>query len=192
MIWLGYRLQLLSVAACQPWLSVGEYQYAQQLGAKRALQFSNGRALTRQLLQQQLTLKQADIDISLPSEQAPSLQLQGIPWQLSISHSGNAVAVALSPSARLGVDIERLKPRQFADFCQQYPTLAGAADSERFYRAWTAAEACSKYHQQPLLDLLQQPADTALTHYYLPLPGYMLCLVHSNNSTDISVYGDEL
>lgn len=192
MIWLSYRLQLRSVAACQPWLTADEYQYVQQLGAKRAQQFSNGRALARQLLQQQQTLTPADIDISLPSAQAPTLQLQGVPWQLSISHSGSAVAVALSLSERLGVDIERRKPRQFADFCQQYPALAGAEDPERFYRAWTAAEACSKYHQQPLLDLLQQPADTTLAHYYLPLPGYMLCLVHSNNSTDISVYGDEL
>lgn len=191
MIWLGYRLQLRSVTACQHWLSIDEYRYAQQLGAKRAQQFSNGRALARQLLQQRLTLPQRDIDISLPAEQAPTLQVQAVPWQLSISHSGNAVAVAVSPTQQLGVDIERLKPRQFADFCQQYPALAGATDAEHFYRAWTAAEACSKYHQQPLLDLLQQPTDTTLAHYYLPLPGYMLCLVHSNNLTDISIYGDE-
>ena len=51
MIWLGYRLQLWPQAQCRSSLTDTEWQYASSLSTKRSLQFCNGRALARQLLQ---------------------------------------------------------------------------------------------------------------------------------------------
>ena len=51
MIWLNYRLKMLSPLHCQSWLTDTEWQYAQTLSEKRARQFCNGRALVRKMLQ---------------------------------------------------------------------------------------------------------------------------------------------
>ncbi len=180
MIWLSYRLQLLPLEQCRDSLTDTEWQYAQTLGAKRIRQFCNGRALIRRLLQHQHSVSNADIAITLPTDKAPVLSVCGERWQLSVSHSAQAIAVAISRSNRLGLDIEQLKPRNIAEFGREYPALAGAEHIAGFYQRWTAAEAYSKYSGEPLWAVLQQPLPAAPAFYHLPLNGYMLCLCYQD------------
>ena len=94
MIWLGYRLQLWPEEQCRDSLTDLEWHYAQNLSAKRSRQFCNGRALTRRLKHQYNNIYPAAACISLPSDSAPVLTVGAVRWQLSISHSAQAIAVA--------------------------------------------------------------------------------------------------
>ncbi|HEX5792880.1 MAG TPA: hypothetical protein VFY01_06355 [Rheinheimera sp.] len=192
MIWLSYRLQLLTPAQCRAWLAQTEWQHAQTLSAKRARQFCNGRALIRKLLCQHQPLHNDAITIELPADKAPALTVEGQCWQLSISHSANAVAVAVSHSNKLGLDIEQLKPRNYTALSQQYIALAGAEDLTGFYQRWTTAEACSKYSGEPLLQVLSKTLPDKMPCHYLPLKGYMLCLTHQHANAEITISEDKL
>lgn len=178
MIWLGYRLQLLPLMQCREYLTDIEWQYAQTLSTKRAQQFCNGRALVRKLLQQYHDISCDNIIIVLPTDKAPTLSILGEPWQLSISHSAQAVAVAVSQSNQLGVDIEQIKTRNIIEFTAEYTALSGAENLTEFYQRWTTAEAYSKYSGEPLLNLLQQSAKLHQPQHHLSLQGYMLCLMY--------------
>lgn len=182
-IWLGYR-NMLALSACESWLKENEREYCRQASAKRALQFANGRALVRQLLQQQGFVS-ADIELTLPSKQAPELRINGQQWQLSISHSGQAVAVALSPSVQIGVDIEQLKARNWSTLAEQYPLLQGVSDLSEFYQHWTAAEAYCKATGSTIWQVLQQPLPQTPRYQHVPLKGYALCLCYNNTNARI-------
>jgi phosphopantetheinyl transferase len=190
MIWLSYRLQLLSAAQCRGGLTADEWHYALSLSEKRSRQFCNGRALTRQLLRRYHAVKPADVQIDLPSDNAPSLTVNGEPWHLSVSHSAQAIAVAVSCVNRLGVDIEQLKARNIAEFSREFAALAGAVDEPSFYQHWTAAEAYSKYSGKPLLQILHSPQSEQISRQYLSLNGYMLCLVCQQPDAEIILYED--
>lgn len=190
MIWLSYRLQLLSTGQCRGGLTADEWHYALSLSEKRSRQFCNGRALTRRLLQRYHAVKPADVQIDLPSDTAPSLTINGERWQLSISHSAQVIAVAVSCTNRLGVDIEQLKTRNISEFSREFAALAGAVDEHTFYQHWTAAEAYSKYSGKPLLQVLYSPQPEQISRQYLSLNGYMLCLVCQQPDAEIILYED--
>jgi len=193
MIWLSYRLQLLTPAECKVWLSQVEWLYAKTLSTKRARQFCNGRALIRRLLVYQYQPLYNDaITIELPTDRAPALTVKGQPWQLSVSHSADAVAVAVSHSNKLGLDIEQLKPRNYLTLSQQYAALAGAEDLTDFYHRWTTAEAYSKYSGKPLLQVLNKTLPDKILCHYLPLKSYMLCLTHQHADAEITINEDKL
>lgn len=191
MIWLGYRLQLWPEEQCRQNLTDAEWHLAKTMSPKRSRQFCNGRALTRRLLQQHHAALTADVSISLPSDSAPVLTVAAVRWYLSISHSAHAIAVAISNTNKLGLDIEQLKPRNIADFTAEYRALAGAVDTTGFYRRWTAAEAYSKYSGEPLLQLLHHSLPDDIPQYHLPLNGYMLCLVYQHADAVLSITEDK-
>ncbi|WP_205311758.1 4'-phosphopantetheinyl transferase family protein [Rheinheimera maricola] len=190
MIWLGYRLQLRPKAQCRSSLTDTEWQYANSLSTKRSLQFCNGRALARQLLLRYQGVSPANADISLPSDAAPALKVCSELWQLSISHSAQAIAVAVSRTNKLGLDIEQLKPRNTDDFSREYPALTGATDQLAFYQRWTAAEAYSKYSAVPLLQVLRHSLPADLPTHYLPLNGFMLCLTYQHADAGLTITED--
>ncbi|CAM3691451.1 4'-phosphopantetheinyl transferase family protein [Rheinheimera salexigens] len=192
MILLSYRLQLLSLQQCRQHLTNKEWQYAQTLSQKRQLQFCNGRALTRQLLQQHFCYSVASVAIELPSDKAPALTVCHQPWHLSISHSGQVVAVAVSKKSRLGLDVEKIKSRNIAEFSAEYAALTNADNLTAFYRCWTAAEAYSKYSAEPLLSVLQQPLAKEVQYKHLLLSGYMLCLCSKQNNVQYLIYEDNI
>jgi phosphopantetheinyl transferase len=191
-IWLGYSLQLLTLQQCARWLTQDEQHYHSQLSAKRAVQFANGRALLRRTLHQQFQTACTDVQVSLPDGKAPTLTLGGQPWQLSISHSAQAVAVAFSHKGKLGLDIEQLKPRDYAEFSRQYPALSGSTQADDFYQRWTAAEAYSKLSNKALLDVLQHPLTGNYTLKHLPLSGYMLCLCYQHETAGITIIEERI
>ena len=188
-IWLGYR-NLLPLNTCLSWLAEHELEYCKQASVKRALQFANGRALVRQILQQQGFVP-IDIELALPNEQAPELRINGQRWQLSISHSGQAVAVAFSPAVQLGVDIEQLKVRDWSILAEPYPLLQGVSDLSEFYQCWTAAEAYCKATGSTIWQVLQQPLPQTPRYQHIALDGYALCLCsHNPHARIIVVHAD--
>ena len=70
--------------------------------------------------------------------------------QFNISHSGNRVVCILGTSARIGIDIEFLKPFSFDGFEQQFTPREWAAIQTApspiaaFYHFWTAKESIIK------------------------------------------------
>ena len=84
---------------------------------------------------------------------APRLAADGLTAPLpfvSLSHSGNLVACAISCGAQLGIDIERIRPdRQVtalagAAFGPTEAIAVEAAGGNAFYRIWTLREALAK------------------------------------------------
>lgn len=84
---------------------------------------------------------------------------QGKPWlrspegergpSISLSHSGDWVAVATVASGRLGIDIETHKPRKFDKlaayaFGPEETAVVAAGGEAAFYRIWVLREARSK------------------------------------------------
>lgn len=187
MIILAYRLQTLSVEDCRVWLHDDEWQYSLALSNKRAREFCNGRALIRQLLLQQSGVAVAEIQITLPSVQAPAMRVKGQTVVLSISHSQQAVAVAYSLEQPVGLDLEYMKSRDFAQLSDEFAALNAATDSATFYQSWTAAEAYSKFSQQPLLSVLAHPLPQNIQLKHLSLPGYMLCLCYKIPDTILKI-----
>src|ERR1700722_14327816 len=70
--------------------------------------------------------------------------------QFNISHSGNRVVCLLGTSARIGIDIEILKPFSFDEFEQQFTPAEWAAIQiapspiAAFFHFWTAKESLIK------------------------------------------------
>ena len=75
----------------------------------------------------------------------------GTDLELSVSHSGDLIAVAASKGAPLGVDVERDEGRRDSDGLARFilgegerPQEAGAVEPRVFLRAWTRKEAVTK------------------------------------------------
>jgi 4'-phosphopantetheinyl transferase len=68
----------------------------------------------------------------------------------NISHSGEYVVCALSPSGRVGIDIEEIRPIEIADFkaqmtCGQWEAMTASENRlTTFYSLWTQKEAVAK------------------------------------------------
>ncbi|WP_077338733.1 4'-phosphopantetheinyl transferase family protein [Pseudocolwellia agarivorans] len=127
-----------------------------------------------QLLQQKsLTLKAEDEpeeNSHLESSQIKTYQIenytqllinQKYSFSISITHSGSVAAVCISSQQlKLGIDIEKIKPRNFVELAQEFCvedelTLLNNKqyDSYYFYKLWTAKEALTKATQANLTDL---------------------------------------
>lgn len=86
----------------------------------------------------------------------PTLMLAGSERQVgvSLSHSGTRILCAVALSRRVGVDVERIRPRREWDGLARFtlhPGERSAIDAlgeqlrwEAFYRAWTRKEALAK------------------------------------------------
>ncbi|MEM1231033.1 MAG: 4'-phosphopantetheinyl transferase superfamily protein [Pseudomonadota bacterium] len=87
-------------------------------------------------------------DVRWPARRAPQAPR---PWRLSASRSGPWMVLAAtggSParagSCAIGVDVERLRPRNFAALERHLGWSRASVGAEHFYRRWTLAEACFK------------------------------------------------
>lgn len=189
MISFAYRLTLQTPEQCKPWLTAAEWQYSQGLNAKRQAEFNNGRTLARRILMKNNLLTIADIAIDLPSENAPRLIVQHKLMKLSISHSGTAIAVALSDQP-IGLDIEQIKCRDIKALTEQLPAMTGVTTLQQFYQRWTGCEAYSKYSANSIWQILQRPLPKQISLYYLPLSDYMLCLCYRNSDVAIQNIGE--
>jgi 4'-phosphopantetheinyl transferase len=143
---------LLSREAAFDWLGDEELARVRMLGsAQRRAQFACGRWLLHHAVRQIAGGERSRV--AFP-EGRPVLELQGSPAAASISHSGNLVLCALGRVARIGVDVEQIRPRRdWGSLAQRvlHPVevrrLAALTEAERwqgFYLAWTRKEALAK------------------------------------------------
>ncbi len=90
-----------------------QLRWQQYRPATKKRQFLNSRRAVRAVLQRELGDDAAHIQFDSDSQGCPILLSQQVgPWpQISLSHSGNAVAIAISMNAfPIGVDIEVVEP----------------------------------------------------------------------------------
>lgn len=166
------------------WLSDIEMRYGAALSAKRKKEFCTARALLRHHLVTTYQVPSEEIQISLPGEQAPDLTASGIAYYVSISHSADAVAVALSLDYKLGLDVEQLKPRKnIEELKQHFPALQQTEPGlQDFYLCWTQAEAYCKYSGLALTEVLAKalPDDQVCFHSLAFGNKYMLSLCYDS------------
>ncbi|WP_454753508.1 4'-phosphopantetheinyl transferase family protein [Cupriavidus necator] len=141
----------------QSWMSEGELaRLAAMQAARRRGQFVAGRWLARALLAEAFGGAWRDWMLTGGADAAPVVS-GGVPAKLSISHSGDLVACAVSVAA-LGLDLEPCRSRKGLDALYDAITMdveraaladhtAAPADTvHRFAHAWTLKEAGLKRH----------------------------------------------
>jgi 4'-phosphopantetheinyl transferase len=122
--------------------------------------------------------------------------------EVSLSHSGGTVVVAMARVGALGIDIEQHRPRDFSALAAQAfgpeeQAEVAAHGEDAFYRIWTSREAMSKATGEGLAlaangrDLVAGGASGAyrrieregrvwdLTHARIE-PGYSVAVAHAN------------
>lgn len=108
---------------------------------KRFIQYTAGRWLVKSAAAERFGLTDTEIVIE---NDKPKFKSGGI--NFSISHSGNFVAAAFD-AAECGLDIEEIKPRDFAALGERYGReFRGARE---FYKFWTEYEAAIKLQTEP-------------------------------------------
>lgn len=115
-----------------------------------------GEPQARQLLGQALALEPAQVPLLRDARGRPTLQPALPGWDTGWSHSGDHLLVGLGQGVRLGVDLERIRPRpRLLEIAQRFfhadeLALLGrqAPDAQQalFFRLWCAKEALLKAH----------------------------------------------
>lgn len=166
------------------WLSDAEVLYCVALTDKRKKEFCTARALLRHHLVTVHHVPAEQVLINLPGEQAPGLTVNGIPYYVSISHSADAVAVALSFGHKIGVDLEQLKLRKNLQALQQNFVVFSQAGEQLkdFYRCWTQSEAYCKFSGTALLEILTKglPEQGVVFQSMQLTDHYMLSICYDN------------
>ncbi|MFZ2852567.1 MAG: 4'-phosphopantetheinyl transferase superfamily protein [Rhodocyclaceae bacterium] len=135
-----------------PWASPAELAYAQRFRHRQdATLHLVGRALLRTLLARELGTTVLTVDFSTNRWGKPVLP--GSRLEFSISHSGNAVWVALCRGIAVGIDVEKMDatidPHTLAEMLHpaehaELLTLSKDEAQQAFLRCWTRKEAVIK------------------------------------------------
>lgn len=117
-----------------------------------AQEFIASRGGLREILSHYTNNHPKNIDICYSKYKKPYLNNSNL--NFNVSHSGNYIVYAFCESARIGIDIEKIKSDiDFLDIAKNYFTRneyieisknKGAAMAITFYRCWTRKEACIK------------------------------------------------
>jgi len=140
------------LAAALPWVTPGEHARARRFHQRMdAVRHLVGRALTRALLSRELGVARIGTEFVVNNWGKPALPGSGL--EFSISHSGNAVWVALSRGIAVGIDVESevdvSDPHALAEVFHPDERAAllalPVAEVQRaFFRCWTRKEAVIK------------------------------------------------
>lgn len=135
-----------------PWVSSAELAHAQRLRHRQdAILHLVGRALLRTLLARELGMAMLTAEFSANRWGKPVLPGSGL--EFSLSHSGNAVWVALCRGIAVGIDVEKtdtaIDPHAFAEILHpaEHAELLMLSKNEAqsaFLRCWTRKEAVIK------------------------------------------------
>ncbi len=165
-------------------------RFSQFTSARAKRQFLQSRLLIRQALSYNFSLPIDYWDIDSVPGSTPKINNAAYELNISLSHSHDWIAVALG-SDRLGVDIEKIKPRNLTEAARVFMTRAeldsflSSPSETGFYRAWCLKEACYKafpdrqqqraLHQIDTLELINEPCSIVelgnsdyLLIFYLP------------------------
>jgi 4'-phosphopantetheinyl transferase len=130
--------------------------------ASRRATFIAARSFARELVAQRIGCSPAEVPIVCQADGKPRVLSGGI--ELSLSHAGAWIAVALSTDGAVGVDVEPVRPLAgMAEIAAElFPAaaradLAAVSEDERpivFFRWWTRIEAAVKASGRGLDDAL--------------------------------------
>jgi 4'-phosphopantetheinyl transferase len=152
------------------------------------LMYGFAQGLLRILLAGYLDLSPRDIDYSRTEYGKPYLYLPGgdAGLEFNLSHSGDAVLIAITRGVPVGVDVEQVKPlpdldqvaSNYFSAAEQVDlfSLTGSTRVDAFYRCWTRKEALIKASGEGL----SMPLDSFQVSL---LPGAPPELVQSANSS---------
>lgn len=106
------------------------------LHARRRHQFILGRAMARRTLGRYLNLSPESLTFGIGEQGKPFLENGPIenPYRFNLSHSGEQVVLAVARGVEVGVDVEKVRPKQ------EYLSLARRFFSEREVAALEALE----------------------------------------------------
>lgn len=142
------QADVLAVCPVQTvWLSPPEHaRWASFRAERRRREFLAGRWLARLLLARLRGGEPASLVLTQDANGrcgAPE------PWQLSISHSGDWVGVAMADDgAPVGFDLQLESPTRDWSALAAFAGLQPCPDAAYFYRHWTLAEAWLKAHPE--------------------------------------------
>lgn len=115
-----------------------------------------GEPQARQLLGPALGLDPAQVPLQRDARGRPTLQPALPAWDTGWSHSGDYLLVGLGQGVRLGVDLERIRPRpRLLEIAHRFfhpdelallAALPADAQQALFFRLWCAKEALLKAH----------------------------------------------
>ncbi len=136
-------------------LSFDEQERARRFHfAKDANLFIAAHGLLRIILAHYLHLSPQEVSFITRPGGKPILPSYSSPLSFNISHSGEMVAVGLSSTAEIGIDIETIRPfENFMEIAANYfhpqealaiSTLPQERQLHKFYRIWTQKEAVVK------------------------------------------------
>lgn len=137
-----------------------------------SLRFQGAHVLKRLLIGAAVGMETADLNFSRAAGGKPFLVNAG-PLDFNLSHGGNWVAVALSWSGRIGVDVESEKEENF--WQEIAPAFLAPMESKivGFVNMWTAKEAAVKANGAglviPLTEVVIDPAGSETFVATLPI-----------------------
>jgi 4'-phosphopantetheinyl transferase len=116
--------------------------------------FVAGRGELRRLLSRYLGLSPCEVALGYGSDGKPFCMIRPPEWRIcfNLSHSENAVALAISSGFEVGIDVEHVRPieenvpievfspREHAEFT----ALPDAERQKAFFECWARKEACLK------------------------------------------------
>jgi len=119
---------------------------------------TRGEIRVRPWLAKQLGFNQDTLPLSRDSHDRPQLNAPLVHWDCNWSHSGEHLLLALAKNVRLGVDLERQRPRRhLRDTIERFfhpkeklwlSTVNDVVCELTFFRLWCAKEAVLKAHGQ--------------------------------------------
>jgi len=132
-------MSVFAIEDCFPLLNEEERLRAERLAAEVRQRFVVSRAFRRRVL---------GPEAEILTEENGRPYVKGNPVFFSISHTGNALVMAVDSYA-VGIDIELMKDRDFAGLSSWFFGEC-IPDREAFYRRWTCFEAGLKLAGLPL------------------------------------------
>lgn len=183
-VWVGIAHRGNIAPACLPLVveTLGprdSRRYAHFGSSKRRQTFLYGRCLLRYALSARLG-KSGDYLLDSQPSGAPCITLPepGAPPHISLSHSGDWYACALSDMGSVGIDIEVMIDRDFnamdemAFYEEGDPPLRSLPETRRretFYRRWTRAEARFKTGLPAVRSVRDMTFQSSIVHAELML-----------------------
>lgn len=156
MVWASIAPQAEVLAACPDpagWFSPAEQaRRAGFTALRRRQQFMAGRWLARLLLAHLQGQEPAELVLT---QDDSGRCLAPPPWQLSISHSGDWVGVAIAEGGRIGLDVQLESGARDWSALAAFAGLQPCPDAACFYRHWTLAEAWLKAHAERIGSLTE-------------------------------------
>jgi 4'-phosphopantetheinyl transferase len=125
---------------------------------------------------------QKGVTIIKNGDNKPRLLVDGVFYEISISHSYSFAAVIIAKHMRVGVDVERIDDRIHRvkhKFCSDAELVVAQNDTEKLTIIWSAKEALYKLYSKKQVIFKENLSVDLLSEPYMgkiDMPDYQICL----------------